>query len=179
MSSKPTSITRKVLNVETELVIQPFSDRIMLLLTQVGKVGNLVRQDNFFAILSIIQLDYATQIQASIPPTAPLLPSTPSLDDVDDISAAQSLPTPPPSIQLISVLGSAPTDRLQTLHSLYASQAATLVWLTLEKRGAERKSVVVGIALKKQDGDGWDEEMERARFREIMAEIKLLLAGWQ
>ena len=29
--------------VETEVVLQPFADRILILVTQLGKVGNLVR----------------------------------------------------------------------------------------------------------------------------------------
>lgn len=34
----------KVINgVKTEIVVQPFADRILILITQMGKVGNLVR----------------------------------------------------------------------------------------------------------------------------------------
>ena len=34
----------KVINgVKTEIVLQPFADRILVLITQLGKVGNLVR----------------------------------------------------------------------------------------------------------------------------------------
>jgi hypothetical protein len=34
----------KVINgVKTEVVLQPFADRILILITQLGKVGNLVR----------------------------------------------------------------------------------------------------------------------------------------
>lgn len=30
-------------NIKTEVVLQPFADRILILITQLGKVGNLVR----------------------------------------------------------------------------------------------------------------------------------------
>lgn len=34
----------KVINdIKTEVVLQPFADRILILITQLGKVGNLVR----------------------------------------------------------------------------------------------------------------------------------------
>ena len=34
----------KVINgIHTEVVLQPFADRILILVTQLGKVGNLVR----------------------------------------------------------------------------------------------------------------------------------------
>jgi proteasome assembly chaperone 3 len=34
----------KVINgINTEVVLQPFADRILILITQLGKVGNLVR----------------------------------------------------------------------------------------------------------------------------------------
>jgi len=34
----------KVINgIQTEVVLQPFADRILILITQLGKVGNLVR----------------------------------------------------------------------------------------------------------------------------------------
>jgi proteasome assembly chaperone 3 len=71
------------------------------------------------------------------------------------------------------LLGSAPTEQIQTLHSLYASQAATLVWLSVEKHGGERKPVVVGIALKKPDV--WDEVKERKTFLGVMEILKELL----
>ncbi|KAF8511432.1 hypothetical protein JB92DRAFT_3083474 [Gautieria morchelliformis] len=155
-----TQLARIVEDVQTELLIQTFADRILLLITQVGKVGNL--------------------IQASIPPTAPLLPAshataTSDSERADGISAepTQSLPSPPPSIQLTPLLGSGPSEQIQTLHSLYASQAATLVWLSAEGHGGERKPVVVGIALMK--AHVWDEAKERKTFLGVMNMVGELL----
>lgn len=81
-----------------------------------------------------------------MPDTAPLLPPEPSADPSEP-----SLPPPSPSIQLTPVLGQAPSEHGQTLHSLYASQIATLLW-TAEAAGAldsGRRGVIVGIALQK------------------------------
>ncbi|KAF8481410.1 hypothetical protein JB92DRAFT_3038627 [Gautieria morchelliformis] len=94
-------------------------------------------------------------IQPSIPPLLPASHTTATSDSerADGISAepTQLLPSPPPSIQLTLLLGSGPSEHIQTLHSLYASQAGTLVWLSAEGNGGERRPVVVGIALKKAD----------------------------
>jgi hypothetical protein len=35
--------TKDITGVRTEIVFQPFADRMLLLVTQLGKVGNLVR----------------------------------------------------------------------------------------------------------------------------------------
>ena len=130
--------------------------------------GNLLRS---FCWLPFVQ------IQASIPPTAPLLPASTSFSDSEQSEGASeldsSLPSPPPSIQLTPLLGSAPTEHIQTLHSLYASQAATLVWLSGEARGEERKPVIVGIALRKEEV--WDEVKERKTFMGVMKMLKELL----
>ncbi|KAJ6630881.1 hypothetical protein B0H10DRAFT_1983591 [Mycena sp. CBHHK59/15] len=115
----------------TELVIQTFADRILVLVTQLGKVGNL--------------------IQAAIPDTTPLVPpiQDPSQPNLE------ALPEPPPAIQLTSLLGNAPSQHVQTLHSLYAAQIATIVWTAGSNSSLEvsRKSVIVGIALRKSDGN--------------------------
>ncbi|KAI0810970.1 hypothetical protein BC629DRAFT_1589711 [Irpex lacteus] len=119
-------LTRELEGIKTDVVIQAFADQILVLVTQLGKVGSL--------------------IQATMPDTAPLLPPEPSADPSEP-----SLPPPSPSIQLTPVLGQAPSEHGQTLHSLYASQIATLIW-TAEAAGAldsGRRGVIVGIALQK------------------------------
>ncbi|KIJ24752.1 hypothetical protein M422DRAFT_178546 [Sphaerobolus stellatus SS14] len=159
MSLKSSSITRNIQDIETELVLQVFADRILLFITQIGKVGSL--------------------IQASIPPTAPLIPSSNLLSGSDSDMQPhpeQSLPSPPPSIQLTPLVGSAPSEQLQTLHSLYASQAATLVWLYTEARGGQRKPVVVGIALRKGHAETWDEDKQRKTFHGVMEMLQELLS---
>ena len=92
------------------------------------------------------------------------------------------LPVPPPSLQLTPLLGSAPTERVQTLHSLYASQIATLVW-TMEEASvleADRRAVVVGIALAKTTGAAEDSSElsphDRSVFYGVMGMVRDLLA---
>ncbi|KAL4077094.1 hypothetical protein V8B97DRAFT_1939591, partial [Scleroderma yunnanense] len=138
--------------VQTDILVQPFADRIFVLITQVGKVGNL--------------------IQVSMPSTAPLVASGAS----DPFDPMDSLPTPPATIQLQSLLGSTSSEHLQTLHSLYAAQTATLVWLT-EDVGSDRRSIIVGIALRKFSAATVDElnEQERRMFRGTMRTLMSML----
>jgi len=66
---------------------------------------------------------------------------------------------------------------MQVLHSLYASQIATIIW-TLESEGimeASRRSVVVGIALSKStQSDGNLTEAERETFLQVMSMLREL-----
>ncbi|KAG2349786.1 hypothetical protein BDR05DRAFT_986195 [Suillus weaverae] len=124
--------------VPTDIMVQGFADRILVLVTQMGKVGNL--------------------IQASIPSTTPLL----SAQDEDSESG---LPAPPAAIQLTPLLGGASSEHLQTLHSLYAAQIATIIWVKEAKKMAvDRRSIIIGIALRKE-GD------ERKTFHGVMNHI--------
>ncbi|KAJ3537582.1 hypothetical protein NM688_g6663 [Phlebia brevispora] len=147
--------TKEIDGVNTEVLIQNFADRVLVLVTQLGKVGNL--------------------IQATIPSAEPLLPPAPAEP------GRPSLPAPPASIQLMPVLGQAPSEHFQTLHSLYASQVATLVW-NADATGPlqeERRAVIVGIALRKSDGTAAEEslsEQERTTFFEVMGLVQELLA---
>lgn len=113
--------------------------------------------------------DCCQKIQASIPPTTSLPPQP---------SVPGQLPSPSPAIQLTNLLGSAPSEHIQTLHSLYASQIATLVWLSEPSSAADlgRKSAVVGLALKKlESGEDGLSENEKAVFHEIMGLVQGML----
>ncbi|KAG2078226.1 hypothetical protein BDR04DRAFT_1087977 [Suillus decipiens] len=135
------SISVELEGVPTEIMVQGFADRILVLVTQMGKVGNL--------------------IQASIPSTTPLL-------SAHDEDLTTGLPAPPAAIQLTPLLGGAPSEHLQTLHSLYAAQIATIIWVEEAKKMAvERRSVIVGIALR--DGD------ERKTFHGVMDHLNRLI----
>ena len=108
----------------------------------------------------------------------PLLPPPPpDPENPNDIP----LPVPPPSLQLTPLLGSAPSDRVQTLHSLYASQIATLVW-TMEEASvleADRRPVVIGIALAKPSDSSESSELsprDREVFYGVMELVRELLA---
>jgi proteasome assembly chaperone 3 len=116
------------------------------------------------------------KIQVTLPATVPLLPA-PALDPAHPNN--QPLPSPPAALQLTTLLGRAPSEHMQTLYSLYASQIATIIW-TLESEGplqASRRSVVVGLALHKSDrtSDMGVTEHERDTFREVMTMLYELL----
>ncbi|KAK8853250.1 hypothetical protein IAR55_003952 [Kwoniella newhampshirensis] len=188
-------LRRSVAGIETELLIQTFDDRILVIVTQNGKVGCLT--------------------QASIPPHTPLPPPTrptPIPDPTTSSSNSNSnttsssstvastsrtlsilsiLPIPPPSLTLTPLLGSPPS---QTLHELYVSQIATLVFWALETSGLPRRNVVVGLSLVKfstkteedddQDG-GFPLELEddargagHGGERERFAGIMEMVSNW-
>jgi hypothetical protein len=57
---------------------------------------------------------------------------------------------------------------MQTLHSLYAAQIATIIWVEEAKKMAvDRRSVVVGIALRDAD--------ERKTFHGVMHHLYCLI----
>ncbi|KAI6150463.1 hypothetical protein BKA82DRAFT_993244 [Pisolithus tinctorius] len=138
--------------IQTDLLIQPFADRIFVQVTQLGKVGNLV--------------------QVSIPSTALLTSSGVSN------SSGLALPTPPAAIQLTPLFGSASSEHLRSLHSLYAAQIATLVWCAEgQAPGPDRRSVIVGIALRpsmQTVEEGFDGH-ERKTFQGIMQALANML----
>lgn len=107
----------------------------------------------------------------------PLLPPPPPDPEYPNVFP---LPVPPPSLQLTPLLGSAPSDRVQTLHALYASQIATLVW-TMEETSvleADRRAVIIGIALAKSSGPSDSSELsshDRVTFHGVMEMVRELL----
>ncbi|KAL0245634.1 hypothetical protein I308_104768 [Cryptococcus tetragattii IND107] len=150
-------LRQSVCEVETELLIQTFDDRILVIVTQNGKVGCLT--------------------QAFLPQQIPLPPPTIALQSnghPSNLHILSILPPPPPQASLTPLLGSPPQ---QTLHELYVSQIATLVWWALQTSGHARRHVVVGLALK-QNGNGARNEdsseeealveSERERYAGIM-----------
>lgn len=92
----------------------------------------------------------------------------------------QVLPEPPAAIQLTSLLGNAPSQHLQTLHCLYAAQIATLLWTAGATNPLEvsRKSIIVGIALRKSDTQDDQDltENEKSVFAGVMSMVLELLA---
>ncbi|KAI6118878.1 hypothetical protein EDD16DRAFT_1535054 [Pisolithus croceorrhizus] len=139
--------------IQTDLLIQPFGDRIFVQITQLGKVGSL--------------------IQVSMPSTV-LLASSGASD-----SSRLALPAPPPALQLMPLFGSASSEHLRSLHSLYAAQVATLVWCAGGQAlgGSDRRSVIVGIALRQSTQtaeEGFDEH-ERETFHRTMQTLADML----
>ncbi|KAF9265484.1 hypothetical protein L218DRAFT_957065 [Marasmius fiardii PR-910] len=148
------SITKDINDIPTDASIQIFKDSVLVLVSQVGKVGNL--------------------IQATLPPTTPLLPA--SIPDPLEPNE-RPLPPVPTGIHLTNLLGHAPTEHMHTLHNLYASQIASLVWTEAPEDPA-RKSVVVGIALRmsKSNNDfSSPTQTEKDTFVGVMDMVRELL----
>ncbi|TXT10865.1 hypothetical protein VHUM_02370 [Vanrija humicola] len=144
----PTYRLRRALGgVETELVVQAFDDRVLVVVTQSGKVGCLT--------------------QAHLPPVAQLAPPPAHTDTAP--SALTALPPPPAALHLTPLLGAPPQP---TLHELYVSQIATLVWWALQLARSPRRPVVVGLA--HDDDDEAVGPEERERFAGVMD----MVASW-
>ncbi|TFK76277.1 hypothetical protein BDN72DRAFT_830826 [Pluteus cervinus] len=149
----PRTANRDIQGHSTEILVQTFADRIMVLVTQLGKVGNL--------------------IQATLPSTVPLNPVSSESDPLDYKNV--QLPEPPAAVQLMPLLGSASSEHTRALQSLYASQIATILW-TFESLGplvVARRPVIVGIALRNSKVEG--DEAERATFLEVMKVLSELI----
>jgi len=150
----PSQASKELNEIPTDVLIQSYADRILVLVTQMGKVGNL--------------------IQASIPDTVPLLPPPPSHPSNPN---RLLLPPPPAAIQLTYLLGGSSSEHMQTLHSLYAAQIATILWTHESQTALEpsRRSIVVGVALRGRDGDADADKRERAVFEGVMSMLQELL----
>lgn len=96
---------------------------------------------------------------------------------VDPERPNDSLPDPSPAIQLTTLLGSASSEHIQALYSLYAAQIATIIWTEEEKTGLDsRKSVVVCLALSKVDGEAEEVKLlEKEVFQGVMTMIYELM----
>lgn len=170
------TLQRDIAGHPTQIVFQAFSDRILVLVTQVGKVGNLVS----LKLLLYDSLLMVHKVQVTLPSTN-TLPADPAEHDASD---KDTLPAPSPAIQLTPLLGSSPSEHHQTLQSLYASQIATLIWESPSQNpfDGSRRSVVVGLALRKADDAGMGcelSEVERATFRGVMNMLQDVLKGEQ
>lgn len=112
---------------ETQVLVQHFTDRIFVLVTQLsGKIGCL----------------YDIQIPNSSAPmrSSPALPG------------GLILPVPNNAAHLIPLLGSTVSSEMSILHSLYAAQLAGIIHASTPS-GQDRKSVVLGIALRESKED--------------------------
>ncbi|OWZ35736.1 hypothetical protein C356_04957 [Cryptococcus neoformans c45] len=156
-------LRQSICEVETELLIQTFDDRILVIVTQNGKVGCLTQ----------------ASLPQQIPLPPPIMPSQ-SNGHPSNLHILSILPPPPPQTSLTPLLGSPPQ---QTLHELYVSQIATLVWWALQTSGQARRHVVVGLALKQdgrraRDEEDVDEEALVESERERYAVIMDMVSQW-
>lgn len=173
MAIRTRSSARLIQGSHTEVVCQSYSDRVLVLVTQLGKVGCLVRP--LLTSGSTTDPDRAPeeQIQGTFPSNAPLPP--PILAPASPEHDLPSLPPPPPSLVLQPLLGSPPED----VYDAYAAQIATIVGFGMgtasssepeveeEEEPVEvaRRPVVVGLALNRSGGD------ERRRFGTVMSMV--------
>jgi proteasome assembly chaperone 3 len=159
--------SRELNGTTTEILIQNFSDRVLVLVTQIGKVGTLVRTTTIDP--TMINFDIG-KIQATVPATT-VLPAAPSLSE----NNLQPLPPVPAAIELTTLLGNALSEHMQTMHSFYAAQIATMIWNAESGSwlGQRRRGVVVGIALRRSDEK--DEEGERMLFFQVMSMLRDLI----
>ncbi|GAA5882101.1 hypothetical protein JCM16303_005602 [Sporobolomyces ruberrimus] len=147
---------RLIHSIQTDLLIQSFNDRILVILTQLGRIGCL--------------------IQVLPPPST--LPA--ALPRPSSGSSQPSLPPPHPSLVLSPLFGVPPTPHVQALHDLYASQIATILFekMSTETQGFEVKPVVLGIGLKRtreEDERGQESgisDEERETFMQVMEMVK-------
>lgn len=166
------TLEREIAGQPTQILFQPFTDRILLVVTQVGKVGNLVSH-----LFMLQECANVPKIQVTLPTTNTFSPDPPETTDNKN-----TLPVPSPTIQLTPLLGGSASDHHQTLQSLYASQIATIIWESPSQSALDgnRRSVVVGLALKRvgNAGSGCElSEEERATFQGVMRMLQDMLKG--
>lgn len=162
----PTSTRQAAVSISgihTEILVQRFTDRILILVTQLNKVGVLY--------------------QASAPPNSvsPVQrvrrPTVPELQELQ-------LPPPDPSLTVSRLMGSVTNEEQETLYQLYVSEIASVVLGGLGQLSPEDldpdtsnytpfggRTVVVGLALKdarKVMGDEDAAKLERSTFAEVL-----------
>lgn len=172
---------RLIHSIQTDLMIQSFNDRILVILTQLGRIGCMVSPGSPVVLFaSRVDFSFLSQIQVSPPPST-LPAALPSHSSSFNSSALSSLPPPHPSSTLSPLFGVPPSPHVSALHDLYASQIAAILFekMTRETQGMEVKPVVLGIGLKRsQDTEKEDEEEsgisvdERETFSQVMEMVK-------
>ncbi|CUA74951.1 hypothetical protein RSOLAG22IIIB_01585 [Rhizoctonia solani] len=136
---------RMINGVPTNLIVLSFGDRIVISITQLGKIGCL--------------------IQATIPSSVPLLPPPPP----------PALPSPPTAISLSPLVGHPPDSRSLTLFNLYASQAAAIAWSKAGQLNRRPVIVGLALKKTKASSVHMDEdefaisEEDRETFKEVMS----------
>ncbi|KAG9028440.1 hypothetical protein FS837_003885 [Tulasnella sp. UAMH 9824] len=152
---------RSINGIHTEVLVQSYGDRILVLVTQLGKVGCL--------------------IHASIPAATPLLPPL----------APPALPPIPPAIALTPLLGQPPSGMQTVYNLYASQIAAILwtfeggdgssrrpvvVGLALKKSKAAADSALVADVGDEETGGAEEaSEEDRELFRGVMEMVKEVL----
>ncbi|KAM0788758.1 hypothetical protein ACM66B_002849 [Microbotryomycetes sp. NB124-2] len=152
---------RTISGHHTEVTVQAFVDRVLVVVTQLGRIGCI--------------------LQVNPPP-----PGLPTPIHSARHSLFPQLPPPHPSSTTVSLFGIAPSPKAEMLHELYASQIGAIVFATAamddEMVGVPglTKPVVLGIALKHSVNERGTEEEEtlgvtdeeRDTFGQVMDMVK-------
>ncbi|GAA5937431.1 uncharacterized protein JCM15063_002904 [Sporobolomyces koalae] len=151
---------RMIQSIKTDLLIQSFNGRILVVLTQLGKIGCL--------------------IQIHPPPST--LPAPLPLPSRMATSDTPSLPPAHPSVTLSPLFGVPPSPHIQALHDLYATHIGSILFdkMTRDTHGMQVKPVILGIGLKRSQGAEeveTDQESritddERETFMQVMDMVK-------
>lgn len=157
------SRSSNISDVNTDVLIQQYADRILVFVSQLDKVGSLVMP--LHVDISILITGF--KIQASLPATIPL-------ENSNERDTQSTFPSPSPAIEITPLLSSAPSEQIQTLHNLYVSQIASLIWTAEAEQGVEgRRPVILAIALKRSLDS--DEAPDQETFTRVMGMIQSIL----
>lgn len=162
--------TKLLNNIPTEILVQAYSDRIFILITQLGRIGSLVRSHLFTSPPQGLCTNTNQQLQIQVNPPPPNLPS-PISNPAH--SLFPSLPAPHPSTTLLPLFGVPPSIHMRAIYELYATMAGTIVFKDVPE-GDRIRPVLLGIALKpgKEDEEAGVTDSEREMFGEVMQLIK-------
>ncbi|KAH9808885.1 hypothetical protein DFH28DRAFT_992747 [Melampsora americana] len=151
-------VARSINGIHTEVLTQSFADRILILVTQLGKVGTLTQ---------------ITMPVTSIDQPYELSPEVPSLN-------LPSLPIPNTSLQLTPLLSTPPSES-RTVYEVFLNQIGMLVLTGFGPRaqldpsqifGIGKRPLIVGLALKPEKSDSINlVEQERIRLGNVMEMI--------
>ncbi|BGO90720.1 hypothetical protein JCM10020v2_002363 [Rhodotorula toruloides] len=103
---------RSINGQQTDVLVQLFADRVVVVVTQMGRIG------------CMIQVSPPPSSLSMLPPMPPPthLPSAPPQNPL------AALPRPDPSSILTPLFGVPPSPHLSYLHDLYASQIGAIVF---------------------------------------------------
>ncbi|GAA5841345.1 hypothetical protein JCM9279_000621 [Rhodotorula babjevae] len=130
---------RKVNGNHTDVVLQVFQDRVLVIVTQLGRIGAMIQVTAPPSALTALQ-----------PPPPPPQPPSSSSNP-----RRAPRPAPHPSTLLTPLFGAAPSPHIASLHDLYALHVGAAVFTRLGAAGeGAQRPVVLGIGLKRAKRDG-------------------------
>lgn len=134
-------LATKVNGVHLEVLTQRFTDRVLVLITQVNKVGFL------YQVSAPLHSQQASLSRAKAS----------TLPELQDLALAPANP----SFVILNLLGASPDEHTEMLHHLYATQVASIVLHSSQSSAKGDRwtgnQVIVGLALKR---DRTAEEVE-------------------